>query len=303
MRGRSVQSRASAREKSVPSVDALYHERETVSSDAAPRQGFVEMPGARLFYEQAGAGDPILLLHGGMLDLRMWDAQFAFLAQRHHVTRYDMRGSGRSELSPSDLPYVPYLDIYNLLRALDTPSRATLIGLSGGARAAIDFAIGYPDYVRRLVLVSPGMSGYSFIDPWTLEQNGQLRQALVQQDLAAAIERFVVMWTDGPRRAPQQVDPAVRASVAQMVALALPQSGQVPRFAELDPPAIGRLAEIQAPTLLVLGDQDTDDIHAIGDMLFAQVPDVRREIVPGAGHMLVMEQPERFNQLLVDFLA
>src|SRR5690242_11079340 len=119
------------------------------------RHGFVALPGARIAYESAGEGEPLVFLHGGLLDGRMWDDQLPFFAQRHHAIRYDMRGTGRSEIESSAELHIPYQDLAHFLQALDIP-RASLVGLSGGARAAIDFAIAYPARVQRLVLVSPG---------------------------------------------------------------------------------------------------------------------------------------------------
>src|SRR5690349_20310375 len=103
------------------------------------RHGFIEVPGARLFYEIAGAGEPVVFLHGGLLDGRNWDDQIPFFAQLYQAIRYDQRGAGRSETSEGQAIYAPYQDLHDLLRALELPP-ATLVGLSGGARFAIDLA-------------------------------------------------------------------------------------------------------------------------------------------------------------------
>jgi pimeloyl-ACP methyl ester carboxylesterase len=267
----------------------------------AVQQGFVELPGVRLFYESAGQGQPIVFLHGGLLDGRMWDAQFTTFAQHYRAIRYDMRCNGRSEAVPIDRPYLPYQDLRDLLRVLELPP-ATLVGLSGGARFAIDLAIAHPELVRGLVVVSPGLSGYPFADPWTQQRGAALQQALGQGDLAAAVEVFLTMWTDGPYRSPAQVDPAIRERLRQMATHALPLSRIAPKFEEIDPPAVGRLAEIQAPTLVVLGDRDTTDILAIGKLLHEQVSGSELVLLPDVGHILVMERPAQFNALLDRFL-
>src|SRR4051794_28386488 len=114
-------------------------------SDVKPvKDGFVELPGVRIYYEVAGDGDPVVLIHGGLLDRRMWDDQFLFFAQQYRTIRYDMRGAGKSETEPSSEPYSPYQDLYHFLRALDI-RQAALVGLSGGARIAIDLSIAYPE--------------------------------------------------------------------------------------------------------------------------------------------------------------
>jgi 3-oxoadipate enol-lactonase len=267
----------------------------------AVKQGFVELPGVRLFYESAGQGEPIVFLHGGLLDGRMWDAQFAFFARHYQAIRYDMRCNGRSEAVPIDAPYIPYQDLRDLLRALDLPP-ATLVGLSGGARFAIDLAIAHPELVRRLVAVSPGLSGYQFADPWTHQRGAALQEALGREALAEAVEVFLTMWTDGPDRMPDQVDLAVRERLREMATHAFPLSRIAPNFQEIDPPAAGRLAEVQAPMLIVLGDRDTSDILAIGKLLHEQAATSELVVIPDVGHALVMERPDAFNTLLDRFV-
>jgi 3-oxoadipate enol-lactonase len=93
----------------------------------------------------------------------MWDEQIQFFAQQDRAIRYDMRCAGKSETFPSTEPYNHYQDLYHFLHAL-TVQRATLVGLSLGARVAIDFSIAYPELVQRLVVVSPSISGYEFVD-------------------------------------------------------------------------------------------------------------------------------------------
>ena len=271
-------------------------------SDIKPvKHGFVELPGVRLYYEISGEGDPIIFLHGGLLDGRMWDNQFQFFAQHYLAIRYDVRGAGKSETVPSTESYAPYQDLYHFLHTLNI-QRASLVGLSGGARAAIDFAIAYPELVRKLVLVSPGMSGYVFLDEWTHQRGKALVEALSQQNLANAVEIFLIMWTDGPYRTPEQVDPAVRERIREMVTHALPLSRFAPNFKELEPPAVGRLAETHAPTLVILGEKDTSDIHAIGKLLHEQVAGSELVMIPDVGHTLVMEKPSEFNTLVDSFL-
>jgi 3-oxoadipate enol-lactonase len=273
-------------------------------------EGFVDLPDVRLYYAltepaqhaPTGADVPLVFLHGGGLDSRMWDAQIAAFAEHTPTLSYDMRAAGRSETLPRTDPYVPYQDLADLLIALAIP-RATLIGLSLGARVAIDFAIAYPERVARLVLVSPGLSGYQFTDPWTAEQFGTIGTAAARGDLATVVETFVRLWTDGPYRQPEQVDPGIRAQIAAMAARTLPMSALARAMQELEPPAIGRLDAITAPTLIVRGDQDTSDIAAIGTLLHTQIPGAQQVIMPDVGHTLVMEQPDRFTALLAQFLT
>ncbi|GCE08388.1 alpha/beta fold hydrolase [Dictyobacter aurantiacus] len=262
--------------------------------------GFVELDGARLYYEMAGTGEPVVLLHGGMLDRRMWDDQFPFLAQHYQVIRYDVRRAGKSEAS-SEEAYVHYEDLRHLLDHLQIV-RASLIGLSGGARIAIDMAIAYPERVNKLVLVSPGMSGHPFDDPWTHQHGRAFEVALRQGNVDQACEEFLTMWSIGPKRSAEQLDSRMRQQIASMVRQSLAQQILNLNMLELDPPAMGRLHELKAPTLVVLGDQDTSDIVTIAQRLQKQVAAAQLVIMPRVGHTLVMEKPEEFNRLVEQFL-
>lgn len=115
--------------------------------------------GTRLFYEEAGRGSVVVLLHAGDLDRRQWDPQFLALARQHRVIRYDAGGYGRS--GRADTPFRADEDLYALLVALHV-SHASLVGSSLGGRIAIDFALAHPSMVDRLVLAAPGLSGWQF---------------------------------------------------------------------------------------------------------------------------------------------
>jgi pimeloyl-ACP methyl ester carboxylesterase len=108
--------------------------------------------------------------------------------------------------------------------------------------------------------------------------------------------------TDGPFRSPEQVDASVQERVREMAAAAMLNIGGAANFKELDPPAVGRLREIRAPALVVLGDRDTSDIHAIGRLLLEQVSGTELLVIPDAGHTLAMEKPDELNIAIDRFL-
>lgn len=110
------------------------------------------------------------------------------------------------------------------------------------------------------------------------------------------------MWTIGPRRTAEQIDPQVRQKIVVMVKQSLAQQILKLKMLELDPPAMNRLDEIHAPTLIVLGDQDTSDIFVIAQRLQKQVAGAQLVTMHQVGHTLVMEKPEEFNRLVEQFL-
>ena len=119
--------------------------------------GFAPVNGTRLFYEVKGTGPAVVLIHGGQLDCRMWDGQFAAFSRDFRVIRYDVRGYGGS-FQP-DMLYSDAEDLAGLLDYLKV-DKAHIVGLSLGGRIAIDFAVAHPARVASLTLAGPGLSGY-----------------------------------------------------------------------------------------------------------------------------------------------
>jgi pimeloyl-ACP methyl ester carboxylesterase len=275
----------------------------TLGCDAGPvevKSGYVDVDGARLYYEEAGQGTPLVMIHGGFLDRRMWDDQFQAFARRYRVIRYDVRAHG---LSRSDsLAFADHEDLRQIMDALDVP-RAAIMGLSMGGGIAADFALAYPERVSALVLVGPGLSGYSFQSEELASYVEELTAAFETSDSSAVTETFAKWWCDGPQRTPSQVDPIVRQKVLDMLA----GSGQRWRYYNLaqplEPPAIERLGDINVPTLAVVGSIDVSDVLKIVDIIVEQVPGARKVVIPDVAHMVSMEKPEEFNRVVLEFLS
>ena len=264
------------------------------------KTGFFGPEGARLYYEVAGEGEPLLLLHAGVTDSRMWDEQFASFARHYRVIRFDMRGFGRSEVPAGSFSYVE--DIAHLLDFLHA-ERADLVGASFGGKVALDFTLTHPDKVDALILVAPSVGGYpssSEVQQFNADEEATLEGG----DLVAATELNLRMWVDGPRRTPEQVAPQVRERVRVMqhhaFTIPIPETTE-----ELDivPPAITRLSEIRVPTLIIVGDYDVPDMLVLAERLAREIPGAKQIIIPGVAHMVSMEQPEAFNRIVLDFLA
>ncbi len=262
--------------------------------------GSAQVRGARLYYEVRGTGEPLILIHAGIADGRMWDRQLAVFAGRYCTVRYDRRGFGRTVVEER-VPYSHHEDLRALLDVLGA-ERAILVGCSMGAKTAIDFALEFPERTRALVLVAPTVGGFEpDVDP--PEELDELVAADEAGDLERLSELEVRMWVDGPYRDPGSVDPVVRDLVLDMNLIALKnEASGVGDQRSLEPPAVNRLPEIRVPTLVIVGDLDRPETVASAHLLEERLPNARKVVMPGTAHLPSMERPEEFNRVVLRFL-
>ncbi|HET6884599.1 MAG TPA: alpha/beta fold hydrolase [Rubrobacteraceae bacterium] len=243
--------------------------------------GFAEVDDASLYYEILGEGEPLVLLHAGIADRRMWDEQFGAFAERNRVVRYDRRDFGRSALLEG--PYSHHDDLRGLLDHLGI-ERASFVGCSMGGGAVIDFALSNPERARALVLVGSAVSGVES-DETPPEEWEELVAA---DELERVSELEVRIWVDGPYRDPGAVDPAVRDLVREMNLIALQSEAS-------------GLGEIRASTLVVA--LDRPEIVARSGLLAHSIPHAQRILMDGTAHLPNMEMSGEFNQAVLKFLA
>ncbi|NIN92858.1 alpha/beta fold hydrolase [bacterium] len=264
-----------------------------------PKTGFIDVGKTKLYYEEMGEGLPLVMIHGGGLNHHMWDDQFEVFAEEHRVIRYDARNHGQSAGIPGDFKH--YEDLHELLEQLNI-EKAAILGLSLGGRIAIDFAIAYPERISAIILVAPGVSGFELKSEIFKENSKRMDEALRAGNVELGVEYFQRSWTDGPYRTPSQVDSAVREKVKTMALNTVNKWNPESVAKELDPPAVNRLNEIQAPTLVVVGDLDMPGILEIVQMIKENVAGAETFTIADVAHMVNMEKPEDFNKIVLDFL-
>lgn len=261
----------------------------------------IAVNGAELHVETAGAGEPVVLVHAGITDSRMWEPQVEHLAPAHHVVRYDLRGFGRSTIPPE--PFAHHEDLIALFDTLGL-GPAIVVGASYGGEVAAAFTLEHPELVRGLVLVNT-LAGMR-------EPSEELRAGwravnaeMEEGNVEAAVEIESRMWIDGPHRTPGAVDASLRERVTAMNAaiFARMDEQEAAEERELDPPVVDRLAEIAAPTLIVVGTLDQPDALASAETLAAGIPNARRETIPDAAHLPSLERPDVFNRLLAESMG
>lgn len=260
----------------------------------------IQTQGTQLYYEEAGQGQAMIFVHAGIADHRMWDDQFAHFAQNYRVVRYDVRGYGHSDSPPVE--YYGYEDLNAVLAQLGI-ARAIIIGCSNGGRIAIEFTLQYPEKVAALVLVGSGLRGHEWSE--ASDQQSDVIDAFYEaRDFEQAVELDIQMWIDGVGRSREQVDPQVRERVREMILFSTSRFDQLSGGKEqrVEPYASTRLHEIQAPTLVIVGNHDVPDIVEIAATLTQNIPHAKQVVIEGTSHLPNMEQPARFNQIVSDFL-
>ena len=231
----------------------------------------------------------------------MWEPQWEPYTRSHRVLRLDLRGFGRSPLETG-----VFSNARDLIDVLERNGLGpvSLVGNSLGGRVVLEVAVARPDLVDALVLVAPGLPGHDW-SPGVLAAWDEEEAALEAGDLDEAVELNLRTWVDGPRRRPSDVDPSVRGLVGEMQRRAF--EVQLPVGEDADEELLvenlaERLRDVRARTLLVVGDEDVPDMHAISELLEREIPGARRETIAGAAHVPSLERPQEFDELVLGFL-
>ena len=261
---------------------------------------FATVRDGRMYFEMAGTGDPLVLLHSGIADRRMWAGQCGELSRHVLVIMPDFRGYGRSP-APEE-PFRHYEDIHALLQHLGFTS-VNFAGCSLGGKVAIEMAIVYPEMVSRLILIAPGMPGYEYRDKETLAKDAILEGLIASAKREEVADMLVDIWVVGLKRHRENVDSAARALVREMILDNY--ASVIDSYPEAAPgfDVMSRLAEIRAPTLVMIGDSDLPDMQAISQLVADKIRGAKRLLIPSADHLPNLENPVLFNRSVIDFPA
>ncbi len=261
---------------------------------------FAEINGTKIHYELAGTGDPLVLIHAGICDSRMWDDQFAVFAEHFRVLRYDWRGGGKTAVV--DTPFAHHDDLQALLKHLGI-TQAHLVGCSYGGTFAIDFALAYPEMVASLTTVNSTPRGLKFDDP-PPPQWDEVDAAWDAGEFERASELEVQIWVDGSQRTPDQVDGRIRDKVRAMNLIhLLNDAKEIGEERPLSPPAYQRLNHIHQPTLIIDSDLDMPRIGKAADFMATAMPNSKQTTITDTAHLPSMEKPAEFNRIVLEFLS
>lgn len=248
-----------------------------------------------LAHDDRGAGPPVLLLHSGVADRRMWSDVAPALAAAHRVVAPDLRGFG-----DSPLPGEQFTDAADLVALLDDlgVDRAAVVGSSFGGRVALELATSHPGRVSALVLLCPALGG---VPPTAaVRAFGEEEDRLLEAgDVEGAVRLNVDTWL-GPEASPGTRDRvtamqrrAFDVQLAAEAAMPEPERDEV----EVD------LATLDVPTVVVTGDHDLDHFGAIGRLLAERVARAELVTLPWAGHLPTLERPDEMTPWLLEVLA
>lgn len=251
----------------------------------------VDVNGARLWYDEAGDGRAVLLLHGGLGDSGLWEPVVPILAERFRAIRTDLRFFGRST-GPA-MPWSWQKDVVGVLDELEI-GQAALVGLSLGGKLALDVALAYPQRLWAVVGVAPGLGGHDGA-PYSAEQEARYDAAEAEGDLDAAMSVDFEVW------APLGADDRMR-----QLWRATPDANPLPQGVEpLSPggaPAKERLGDLTVPTLIVTAKHDPPGFQEIGPLV-ADAASNARHVELDSDHYLTLREPELLSRVLLDFLA
>lgn len=269
------------------------------------RSRFVQIEGRRVHILQAGTGDPVLLIHGIAASLVDWHLNLPALAQHVAVTAVDLPGFGESEIPARADGIEDAVRFVGALLDCLALERAALVGNSMGGLIAGHFAIAHPERVTKLLLVDPaGLDGQvalyfrllslPLLGEWAVRPRPNTAQ-MTAQGLFAQPARAPTVWL-----ADKALDrgPAARAYLLKALRSGATFFGLRHEVRMLD-----GLRALTLPIGVIWGEHDQIIAPYHLQLVRKQLPAARTYLIRDAGHVPMIEQPEVFNRLALEFLA
>ena len=261
----------------------------------------VEVEGGFINYEDIGKGTPLVLIHAGYVDSRMWDNQIGALKEKYRVIRYDVRGYGKS--TRTEQAYCDAEDLKKLLDHLEI-RKAVILGVSNGGRIAFDFAVSYPQMVMALIPVDSGLKGYKISGP---------EEEKLWEHITIDEEKYLSLRKEGKFReaAAIDVDFWSNAATGKLRDYILEIAEENVFSDETDPdrlqvspspPAFERLSSLKVPVLFIVGSLDTPPLVEMDRRIHVMIPGSKFVVIEGADHLPSLTRPKEFRKTLLGFL-
>jgi 3-oxoadipate enol-lactonase len=231
----------------------------------------------------------------------MWDRQVPAFSERHRVIRYDTRGFGRTQTD--DVAFVNLDDAVAVLDHVEARS-AYVVGQSRGASIALDLTIARPDRVDALVSVAGGIGGYEAQrPPDVIAAFDEMDHLWDTEEWSALAELETRLWVDGWGQPSGRIDAELRRTVFGWIEANHRAEKVEGKPQALHPPAAERLDEVRVPTMVMIGEVDEAGGVEAERHLAASIAGAQVVAFPGVAHMIHLEESDRFNQLVLEFLA
>ena len=248
-----------------------------------------------LHYEVSGEGQPLLLIHGLGSSARDWELQVPEFSKLYQVITLDLRGHGQSD-KPAE-PYSMALfasDTAGLMKALGIQS-AHVVGLSLGGGVAFQLAIDSPALVRTMVIVNsaPELVVHNFKDRLGVWQRFAIVRLLGMRKMGEVLSK---------RLFPKDEHASIRATFVERWAENDPRAYQNAMRAMIGWSVMDQLSAIRCATLIISADQDYTPV-ALKEAYLKRIPNARLVVIPDAHHATPVEQPDKFNTVLMEFLS
>ena len=253
-----------------------------------------DAPETAVFYEVQGNGPAVLFVHGGMMDRHMWEPQWVGLGDDVRLIRFDVRGSGES---PRSEAFHPADDMLAILDELGV-DKAYVVGLSNGGAFSVDFALKYPNRVTKLIVAEPGLTGFQF-DASVMQKQMDMIGAFRAGDM----EKATRVALTSPAFEHTRKNPAAWELVERLVRSNIGSFAMFPKYRYHEPQAVDALGQLSVPVALIVSEHAGSSALAIADLFERDVTDLVRFTIADAGHMMNLENPQAFNQILKEIVV
>lgn len=260
--------------------------------------GYLSIDDSKIYYEIFGKGEPIILIHAGVTDSRMWNYQIEDLSENFKVIRFDQRGFGKSSIPENS--YNPVLDIIRLMDSCKL-SKVNLVGISLGALQAIDLAIEYPERVKTLIISGTGIPDWPQPQD-VLEKHIEFTHYVYENGPDSAVKRILTdpFWS---KSMPGRKYTNSR-KLYEKILYENKHSFTVDwQLRKLPLGLADRLEHIECPVLLFRPENEMPSLIPIADTIARKVSSIKIAEMPAASHLVNMERPDEFNRILIEFIT
>jgi pimeloyl-ACP methyl ester carboxylesterase len=280
----------------------------SIAAAAQPEPTRILVNGVELHYISAGAGEPLILLHGGQTDYRAWEPQMRELARWYRVISYSRRynyPNNNPQTATNHSASIEAADLAAFIKALKL-KHVHLVGTSMGAATALMLAVEHPGMVRTLVIAEPPIIAWAkdFPDGGALYRDfmqrihNPAREAFAAGDETSAMRILVDGFASAGRF--DSLSPEARLAVMQNAAFFKMMARSEDPYPDLSRDKVRRL---KMPVLVITGEKTVAIHREIDGELVRLIPRARSSTIPNAGHGSPRENPDAFTQVVENFLA